>query len=176
MRCGMAGIYRVPPRFLVEGRLDEDERTAALTELEDAGLVTYREGVLWVRDRVAGLNNHSSQIGKSIAKDLRAVEGSALALEFLDRYGNTLWGDDKHKWQELGSLVAAVRGQEGSPEAPSRPPEMASNGEVVSPPEAPPRGSYAGAGAGAIASEQGSGEDVELSVDVVAEDDLEWIK
>lgn len=172
-RCGMAGIYRVPARFLVEGRLNEDECVAALKELEDAGLIAYRDGVLWVRDRVAGLNNHSAQIAKSIVKDLRAVEGSALGIEFLNRYGSTLWGDKTHGWQELGSLVAASKGPEGPPEAPPRPLEMASNGQVTGPSEAPSRGSYAGAGAGAIADERGNGEDVGLEVD---EGDLEWIQ
>lgn len=87
-KCGMAGVYKVARRKLVEGRFDDERLTAALVELEAEGLLKYVQGVLWNCARVKRLSGISDQIAKSIAKDLAEVDGTnPIAAEFVDRYG-----------------------------------------------------------------------------------------
>lgn len=92
-RCGMAGIYRCPRRVILEGRLgDGDRLDGALSELEAAGLVLYRDGVLLCLPRVGGLGTKTEQIAKSISKDLRNVDCPQLVARFAERYAEHEFG------------------------------------------------------------------------------------
>lgn len=87
-RCGMAGMYRVPRRMIVEGRLSDEDLEAALVELREAGRVFFHDGILWNRERVQNLATQSPAIAKSIGTDLLHVaqSGSPLLRAFADRY------------------------------------------------------------------------------------------
>lgn len=153
-RCGMAGIYRVAPRRIAEGRLGADGRLeAALRELEEHDLVYYRDRVLWCKPRVAGLSTKSVQIAKSIRKDLSAVEGNelvaAFAREYADHeYAAILRDPERVKPEEPFDLASLAR-------ASTEPHETASNGEVVN----LNRTSVVGDGAGTRAVSNASGEE-----------------
>lgn len=87
-RCGMSGLYKVPRRKLLEGRLQTSELAEALTELDKQGNLRYEEGVLWVVARVKRLSMISDQIAKSIAKDLAEIDPkNPLFGAFVSRYG-----------------------------------------------------------------------------------------
>lgn len=92
LKCGMAGIYPIPRRRLLEGRLEPDARDTAVAELEADDKLYYLDGVLWSKARVSHLAGFrkgklSEWIVKSIAKDLRALDSSNPLLQrFLDRY------------------------------------------------------------------------------------------
>lgn len=86
-RCGMAGVYKVPQRRLLEGRLEDP--LPALSELVRDGKLRYEDGVLWNVARVKRLSHISEQIAKSIAKDLAEIDPSnPVYLEFVERYGS----------------------------------------------------------------------------------------
>jgi hypothetical protein len=91
-KCGMAGIYPVTRRKLIEGRFETERLTAALAELEDDGKLYYVDGVLWNKARVSHLSGYqkstlSEFMARSIAKDLKQIDpANPLLLKFLDRY------------------------------------------------------------------------------------------
>jgi hypothetical protein len=85
-KCNMAGAYRCPRRLLVEGRIPEDQLQVALDEAEDAGLVYYRENIVWVRERVAHLTSRNTQMAKSVAKAVEDIRGTAIYEYFLAEY------------------------------------------------------------------------------------------
>lgn len=93
-KCGMAGMYPVTRRKLVEGRFDDARLTAALAELEADDKLFYSDGVLWNKARVSNLSGYedgklSEFIAKSIAKDLRSITPSNPLLgQFVERYGS----------------------------------------------------------------------------------------
>lgn len=87
-KCGMAGIYKVPRRKIVEGRFSDERLDAALKELADDGRLFYVEGVLWCKARVGRLANVSEQIATSILNDLREVgRDHPLYERFVETYG-----------------------------------------------------------------------------------------
>lgn len=92
-KCGMAGMYPVTRRKLIEGRFDDARLDAALAELEADDKLYYEDGVLWNKARVSNLSGYedgklSEFIAKSIAKDLRAIPSSnPLLAKFIERYG-----------------------------------------------------------------------------------------
>jgi len=161
-RCGMAGIFNVSRGNLADGRIPDDGTLqAVLDELEAAGLVFYRERVLWNRQRVAELNNRTEQIGKSIARDLREVEGTELHAAFIREYTAGKIGE----W--LGPLLPTLTTDPHH--RPSDSADLASNGEVptltgdpTSQGQGPSQGQRHGQGEAA--------EDVEVSVDVGGEE------
>jgi hypothetical protein len=91
-KCGMAGIYPVTRRTLIEGRFDDARLTAALAELAADDKLYYEQGVLWNKARVSNLSGYaegklSEFIAKSIAKDLRVIPASnPLLAKFIERY------------------------------------------------------------------------------------------
>jgi hypothetical protein len=93
-KCGMAGIYPVTRRKLVEGRFDDVRLTTALAELKEDDKLFYVDGVLWNKARVSRLSGYdkrkiSETIAKSIAKDLRAISpANSLHGRFIERYGS----------------------------------------------------------------------------------------
>lgn len=93
-KCGMAGMYPVTRRKLIEGRFDGARLDAALAELEADDKLFYVDGVLWNKARVSNLSGYkegklSEFIAKSIAKDLRSITPSnPLLAQFIERYGN----------------------------------------------------------------------------------------
>ena len=87
-KCGMAGLYKIPKRKLLEGRLSGERLDRALTELEEAGMLRYVDGVLWNCARVKRLSMVSDNIAKSIARDVAEVGDNRLASEFIERYGS----------------------------------------------------------------------------------------
>lgn len=89
LKCGMAGIYPITRRKLVEGRFDAGRLDAALAECETEGLLRYEKNVLWNVARVKRISGISEQMGKSIAKDLAEIAPSnSLLAAFLDKYGS----------------------------------------------------------------------------------------
>lgn len=111
LKCGMAGIYPIPRRRLLEGRLPDEALATALAELEADDKLYYLDGVLWNKARVSHLagfekGNLSAVIVKSIEKDLRTIDRSNPLLDrFLDRYGDH---------PSLGGLLTVYRpSQEG---------------------------------------------------------------
>lgn len=93
-KCGMAGMYPVTRRKLIEGRFDDTRLAAALAELEGDDKLFYVDGVLWNKARVSNLSGYeegklSEFIAKSIAKDLRSISlSNPLLAQFVERYGN----------------------------------------------------------------------------------------
>jgi len=91
-KCGMAGMYPVTRRTLLEGRLENDVRDAALAELEADDKLYFVESVLWNKARVSHLNGFekgrlSPVIVRSIEKDLEQINRSnPLIGRFVDRY------------------------------------------------------------------------------------------
>lgn len=94
LKCGMAGIYPIPRRRLMEGRLEGAALDAALAELEADDKLYYLDGVLWNKARVAHLSGFkkgclSGVIVRSILKDLSAVDGGhPLLARFVERYSD----------------------------------------------------------------------------------------
>jgi hypothetical protein len=122
LKCGMAGIYKVARRKLVEGRLNEDGRLEpALAELESDGRLYYLDGVLWCVARVKRLSMISENIAKAVAKDLREIDpANPLVDRFIERYGNhpklephLSLNRPSHEPQAIGSVDGIRR---GSPE------------------------------------------------------------
>lgn len=72
--CGMAGLYKIAKRKIYESRLEGEALDAALKELEVEGLLFYERNVLWVKGRIKRLSAVTTQIGKSIAKDLNDLD------------------------------------------------------------------------------------------------------
>jgi hypothetical protein len=93
-KCGMAGMYPVTRRKLIEGRFDDARLDAALAELEADDKLFYVDGVLWNKARVSNLSGYedgklSEFIARAIAKDLRSIPPSnPLLSQFLERYGS----------------------------------------------------------------------------------------
>lgn len=93
-KCGMAGIYPVTRRKLVEGRFADEQLTAALAELEGDEKLFYLDGVLWNKGRVSRLYGFDKEklsrtIAESIAKDLRAIAPTnPLLARWFERYGD----------------------------------------------------------------------------------------
>lgn len=93
-KCGMAGIYPVTRRTLLEGRLEKDRLDAALAELEADDKLYYENGVLWNKARVSRLSGYekgrlSEVIVRAIEKDLKQVDRSnPLFGRFIERYGS----------------------------------------------------------------------------------------
>jgi hypothetical protein len=107
-KCGMAGIYKVARRKLVEGRFSEERLDAALAELEEEGLLRYVNGVLWNCARVKRLSAISQNIAKSIAKDLGEIDpANPIVAEFVSRYGGH---------PELKGLQTLCQGSQDPPE------------------------------------------------------------
>ncbi|HEY6731938.1 MAG TPA: hypothetical protein VI039_13060 [Solirubrobacterales bacterium] len=91
-KCGMAGLYPVTRRTLLEGRLSGDDLDAALAELDADDKLFYVDGVLWNKARVSHLAGFkkgklSDFIARAIIKDLKAVSSSnPLVARFIERY------------------------------------------------------------------------------------------
>jgi hypothetical protein len=86
-RCGMAGIYKCSRRTILEGRLDEGRREAALSGLSRHGIVFYEDSVVWVRERYAMLNGHGEKIALGAAADLRDIPTDhPLFVAWMQRY------------------------------------------------------------------------------------------
>lgn len=125
LKCGMAGIYPIPRRRLLEGRLEGAQLDAALAELEADDKLYYLDGVLWNKARVSHLSGFakgklSGVITKAIEKDLRALDEShPLVVRFLGRYGGhpslegleTVWRPSQ-EGQQLGSTGGGSDGLE----------------------------------------------------------------
>lgn len=91
-RCGMAGIYEVGRRAMTESKVPAEAMDDALTELADAHLAVYRDGVLWVVARVKRLRTKSVQMAKAVAKDVAGIgEGHPLRTEWLLFYRDASW-------------------------------------------------------------------------------------
>jgi hypothetical protein len=90
-RCGMAGIYKVSQRAMLESKVPVNKLAEALSELAASRFAFYEDGVLWVRSRVKHLRSKSPMIAKSIARDLDQVGDSVLRRAFLDEYGDLGW-------------------------------------------------------------------------------------
>lgn len=94
VKCGMAGIYRISRRRLLEGRLETPALDAALAELEADDKLYYLDGVLWSKARVSHLSGFhkgrlSDVIVRSIVKDLRTIDrDNPLLMKFAARYGD----------------------------------------------------------------------------------------
>lgn len=87
--CGMAGIYKIAKRKILEGRLG-DKLDAALEELAKADFAIYQDGVLWVRSRVKHLRTKGEQMKRSIELDLEKLpEGHPLTERFREEYAGT---------------------------------------------------------------------------------------
>lgn len=92
-RCNMSGLYKlalapVPAETGLTMKRVED----ALGELAEATFAYYRDGVLWVRSRVAHLRSTNPNMAKSIAKDLgKLAEDHPLRVAFLQKYRLTPW-------------------------------------------------------------------------------------
>lgn len=92
-RCGMAGIYTVAEKNLLEGKLTPSRLQEALAALAEAEHLFYVPPVLWVKARVKRLPSKTGALSRtvctSIARDLAAIEaGHPLRHAFVDRYGN----------------------------------------------------------------------------------------
>ena len=92
-RCGMAGVYKLPPRAAaIETNLTPDEFMAALAELAESRFVLYEDEVIWVRTRVRHIRTRSPQIAKSIRSDLdKLTPDHPLKAKFLKEYGAFAW-------------------------------------------------------------------------------------
>lgn len=121
--CGMAGIYKIAKRKILEGRLG-DKLDQALDELAEAGFVFYEDGVFWVRSRVKHLRTKGEQMKRSIELDLEKLpEGHPLTERFREEYEGT-WiasvveGFDRGSGgvQENGSGERKSRTPAGPPE------------------------------------------------------------
>lgn len=114
-KCGMAGIYRIARRKLIEGRFSEDRLSAALAELEEDGKLFYEDGVLWCAARVKRLSSIHETIAKSIAKDLGEIDPShPLFRRFVERYGGH---------PNLKPLLTLPRSSSEGPEDPDTEPD-----------------------------------------------------
>lgn len=117
-RCGMAGIYQVPRRLLLEGRLDDAALDAALAELRADGKLLYADGVLWNIARVKRIATRSKQIATAIEKDLAEIPTShQLFSAFVERYEGTRFADRRLTFtrpspdpQKFGSTTTKTRG------------------------------------------------------------------
>jgi DnaA N-terminal domain len=120
-KAGMAGIYRVARRKLVEGRFDEDRLTAALVELEEDGKLLYKDGVLWCVARVKRLSSIHEKIAISIAKDLGEIDaGHPLLQGFVEKYGSH---------PNLEDLLTLYRPSPEGPQDPSPEPDPRPSGD-----------------------------------------------
>lgn len=115
-RCGMAGIYQVPRRQLLEGRLDSVALDAALDELAAARFAVYEDGVLWVRTRVKHLRTQSPQIAKSIATDLDKVPANHPLLAAFVEENRGGWLDPFGTLDRPSQLRSVEPDQKGSGE------------------------------------------------------------
>jgi hypothetical protein len=123
-KAGMAGIYRIARRKLVEGRFDEERLSTALAELEDDGKLFYKDGVLWCVARVKRLSSIHETIAKSIAKDLGEIDaGHPLLQRFVEKYGSH---------PNLDDLLTLFR---PSPEGPQDPGPKPNSRPSLDPPE-----------------------------------------
>lgn len=175
-RCGMAGAYRCPERHILEGRLG-DQLQSVLTELEEAGLVFYREKVLWVPERVEGLHTRTKEIAKAIAKDLMAIKDSEAYSMFFARYPG-----EQYPWLVDGMSEGTGAVRYALVIESLRNPELHANPAPTSPIGSNKGDSELHAGLRGRGRGNGSGrgvadEAVEVSVDVGEEDndDLSWI-
>jgi hypothetical protein len=91
-RCGMAGLYKVTTRPMLESKVPDDALRDALGELADLNFAFYEDNVLWVRSRVKHLLSRSPKIARSIAIDvLKIPPKHVLRVRFLERYGLEAW-------------------------------------------------------------------------------------
>lgn len=91
-RCGMAGIYRVSKRAMLDSGISTQSLDRALEELADKKYLYYVDGVLWVRTRIKHLHTQSGTTGKAVAKDISQIpEGHQLRNELLHLYGEEEW-------------------------------------------------------------------------------------
>ena len=78
-RCGMAGIYEVGRRAMMECKVPDERLDATLEELASYDKALYERGVLFVLKRTARVRTKSIQVAKSAVKDLLQVpEGHPL--------------------------------------------------------------------------------------------------
>lgn len=193
-RCPMAGVYKVARRHLASGRVPDDGQLAsALDELESANLLYYRGKVVWVVDRVARLTTKSSQMARSVAKGVTAVEGTEIYAAFVWEYSSERrpWlvakleeanANFDKKPPQFEQLIADLRRASGEPRptlgrTSADPRERAQTSQVANPRPSLGRGSLdedeADDVAEAEASQSGSGERREL---VDEGEDLSWIR
>lgn len=86
-RCGMAGIYTCPRRLLLDGRLDDQALSDALSALDGADKMRFQSAVVYVPARIKRLRMLTEQIATSIDKDLDSVgRDHPLAVALVDRY------------------------------------------------------------------------------------------
>jgi hypothetical protein len=120
-RCGMAGIYRVPERQLLEGRLPPERLAAALAELADSRFAFYEQGIFWVRTRARYLRTKGQPMMRSIELDLGKIPTDhPLLVGFIAEYGESWFS---------GVLEGFGGGSEGVQENGPR------EGKVRTPPE-----------------------------------------
>lgn len=107
-RCGMAGIYRVKGRSILEGRLTPERRERALAELQEKRFVYYMDGLLWVRTRVKHLRTRGEKIATSIIRDLERVPAEhPIRRLFLSEYVENSWVS---KWLQKAELEDLSKG------------------------------------------------------------------
>lgn len=88
--CGMAGIYKIAKRKILEGRLEADRLDTVLAELAAANFLVYEQGVLWVRSRVKHLRTKGEPMKRSIELDLEKLPADhPLTARFAEEYAGT---------------------------------------------------------------------------------------
>lgn len=92
-RCGMAGIYKVARRHMaLETSVSDPILSRALAELEEARFVFYDGQVLWVRSRIKHLRTKTSQIARSIRKDVDKIDDDhPYKASLVEMYGDHQW-------------------------------------------------------------------------------------
>ena len=91
-RCNMAGLYMVPPAHIAaETGLSKRKVELALGELQEARLVYYVDGVLWVRSRVKHLRTTNKLMARSVLKSVEQFNGHPLADAFRAMYDGCVW-------------------------------------------------------------------------------------
>lgn len=91
-RCGMAGMYKVSHRGMTQSKVALEDVPDALAELADGRFAFYEDSVLWVRSRVKRLRTKSSQMAKSVARDVAELPVEhPLRQRFLAEYGDASW-------------------------------------------------------------------------------------
>ncbi len=72
--CGMSGLYRLNPGIAaVDLGLDADQEREVFAELERSRFLYYRDGVMFVRSRVAYLRTRTIQMTKSVVRDVESI-------------------------------------------------------------------------------------------------------